>query len=113
MDYDCQGFIPYKIPARDDTNKQKEIITMKNDYPITIKEAKRIAKARIGRLPRAGYSVVVGGVFNGLPPTRRWDYQLSLVNYSGKFWLLEYTRPFSNVKPSDFQSIENETDGRE
>jgi hypothetical protein len=86
---------------------------MKNDYPITIKEAKRIAKARIGRLPRAGYSVVVGGVFNGLPPTRRWDYQLSLVNYSGKFWLLEYTRPFSNVKPSDFQSIENETDGRE
>jgi hypothetical protein len=86
---------------------------MKNDYPITIKEAKRIAKARSGRLPRVGYSVVVGGVFNGRPPTRRWDYQLSLVNYSGKFWLLAWMRPFSAPDLTQFQSIEFERDGRE
>lgn len=84
-------------------------------YPITLKEAKRICKLRIGHLPRAGRSVVVGGVFTRdsvYPQFRTWDYQLSLENYAGKLVLREWFRPFYNADLSTFQSLENERDGR-
>jgi hypothetical protein len=85
---------------------------MKQDYPTTLKRAKEIAKIRLGRLPRPGHSIVVGGIFTGNPPVRRWKYQLELINHSGKFYLSSWTMPFSNPDMSQFKTIEHEKDYR-
>lgn len=81
-------------------------------FPITLQEGKRLAKIRLGRLPRPGYSVVIGGVFNGNPPLRNWDYQLLLENYAGKIILSCWQRPFITVDLSQFQTIDGERDSR-
>lgn len=81
-------------------------------YPITIRQAQTIAKSRLGHPLRLGYSVVVGGVFNGILPNRRWDYQLSLVHDASGFWFSSWTRPFSNPDMSQFKTIEYERDNR-
>lgn len=79
-------------------------------FPITLKEGKRLARIRLGRLPRPGYSVVIGGVFTGNPPLRQWDYQLSVENYSGFFRLSCWQNPFKTADLSLFQTIEGERD---
>ena len=81
-------------------------------YPITIKRAKEIARARLGRLPGPGFSVTAGGVFQGNPPVRKWDYQLDLYNHAGIFFLQSWERPFSNPDMSTFQTIEHDRDYR-
>lgn len=86
---------------------------MKEKYPITLKRAKEIAKSRLGRLPRVGHSVVVGGVYSidvpAYPKFRTWQYQLSLVNISGKFYLDAWQKPFAYVDMEKFVTLENES----
>ena len=84
----------------------------KNQFPIGITQAKKIAILRLGKLPKVGYSVVIGGVFTGNPPSRTWDYQLSLYNYAGKFFLQAWERPFITPDMSKFTTIEYERDNR-
>ena len=81
-------------------------------YPVTLKRAKELARIRLGRLPRHGYSVVIGGVLTGITPFRHWDYMLSLANSAGKFYLYAWIRPFSNPDMDKFQTIEFERDNR-
>jgi len=84
-----------------------------SDFPITIKKAKDVAKLRLGRLPKPGYSVTVGGVFfPPTPPYRVWDYQLDLVNHAGRFYLSTWGRPFITPDMSKFATIEHEKDTR-
>lgn len=57
---------------------------MKQKYPITLKQAKELAKEKLGRLPRCGYEFII---------INRDDYRLSLVNRSGKLELSEWHKP--------------------
>lgn len=80
----------------------------KTGYPITLQEAKRLARVRLGRLPRPGHSVVIGGVFT----ENRCDYQLDLVNRAGTFQLMAWERPFVTVDLSRFKTFEDKRDSR-
>jgi hypothetical protein len=89
------------------TNKQ-------DNYPITLQQAKKIARIRLGHPLRIGYSIVVGGVYKQnemYPEFREWYYMLELSRDVKGYWLHCWQK-YNGCDMSEFRTIEFEHDTR-